>query len=107
MNNEKHFVCVTVGDQWKVVADRLGLRVSEIQFLDERYRNPSEPTLEYGARRYGMNVDDLYDVLTECEIPILADIFLTWGLCNSFSWTQQLFEPLILKTPLQWYDCWS
>ena len=74
LNNEKHIVCVTVGGRWKVVADRLGLRGSEIEFLDERYRNPSEPTLEYGARRHGMNVDDLYDVLTECEMPMLADI---------------------------------
>ena len=71
MNSKKHFVSVTVGGRWKDVADRLGLRGSEIQFLDERYPNPSEATL---ARLHGMNVDDLYDVLTECGLPVLADI---------------------------------
>ncbi|XP_074612399.1 uncharacterized protein LOC141866762 [Acropora palmata] len=42
----------------------LGLRGSEIQFLDERFV----------AHFYGLNVDGLYDVLTECEMPVLADI---------------------------------
>ena len=74
MNSEKHFVCVTVGGRWKVVADRLGLRGSEVEFLDERYRNPSEATLAFVAHFYGMNVDGLYDVLTECGSPVLADI---------------------------------
>ena len=74
MNNKKHFVCVTVRGRWKVVADRLGLRGSEIEFLDERYPNRSEATLDFVAHCYGMNVDDLYDVLPECEMPVLADI---------------------------------
>ena len=68
------FVCVTVRGRWKVVAERLGLRGSEIEFLDERYPNPSQATLEFVAHRYGLNVDDLYDLLTECEMPVLADI---------------------------------
>ena len=75
MNSKKHFVSVTVGGRWKVVADRLGLiRGSEIQLLDERYPNPSEATLDIVAHLYGMNVDGLYDVLTECGMPVLADI---------------------------------
>ena len=74
MNSNKHFVSVTVGGRWKYVADRLGLRGNEIQFLDERYRNPSEATLDFVAQFYGMNVDVLYDVLTECGMPVLADI---------------------------------
>ncbi|XP_015775516.1 PREDICTED: uncharacterized protein LOC107353686 isoform X3 [Acropora digitifera] len=65
---------LTVGGRWKDVADRLGLRGSEIQFLDERYPNPSEATLAFVAHFYGLNVDGLYDVLTECEMPVLADI---------------------------------
>ena len=71
MHSKKHFVSVAVGGRWKVVADRLGLGGSEIEFLDERYRNPSEATLAFVAHFYGMN---LYDVLTECEMPVLADI---------------------------------
>ena len=74
MNSRKHFVSVAVGGRWKVVADRLGLRGSEIEFLDERYPNPSEATLAFVAHFYGMNVNGLYDVLTECEMPVLADI---------------------------------
>ena len=74
MNSEKYFVCVTVGGRWKVVAERLGLRGSDIEFLDARYPNPSEATLAFVAHYYGMNVDYLYDVLTECGMPVLADI---------------------------------
>ena len=73
MNSKKHFVSVAVGGRWKDVADRLGLKGNEIQFLDERYRNPSEATLDFVAQFYGMNVDGLYDVLTECGMPVLAD----------------------------------
>ena len=74
MNSKKHFVSVTVGGRWKDVADRLGLSGSEIQFLDERYPNPSEAALDFVAHLYGMNVNGLYDVLTECGMPVLADI---------------------------------
>ena len=70
-----NFVCITVTDwQWKVVAERLGLRANEIKFLDMRYPNPSEAALTFVAQYRGMNVDDLYDVLTECGMPMLADI---------------------------------
>ena len=70
-----HFVCVSVTDwQWKVVAERLGLRANEIKFLDMRYTNPSEAVLTFVAHYQGMNVDDLYSVLTECGMPVLADI---------------------------------
>ena len=69
-----HFVCVLVTDwQWKVVAERLGLRGKDITFLDMRYPNPSEAALNFVTQRDGMNVDDLYDVLTECGMPMLAD----------------------------------
>ena len=69
-----HFVSVSVTDwKWKVVAERLGLRASEIEFLDMRYPNPSEAALTFAAHYCGLNVDDLYDVLTECWMPALAD----------------------------------
>ena len=69
-----HFVCVSVTDwQWKVVAERLGLRANEIKFLDMRYRNPCEAALFTAAKYRAVNVDDLYDVLTECGMPVLAD----------------------------------
>ena len=66
--------CVSVTDwQWKVVAERLGLRAKDIAFLDMRYPNPCEAALAFVAQYRGMNVDDLYDVLTECGMPALAD----------------------------------
>ena len=69
------YVCVSVTEwQWKVVAERLGLRAKEIAFLDMRYPNPSEAALAFVAQYRGMSVDDLYDVLTECGMPVLADI---------------------------------
>ena len=68
-----HFACVSVTDwQWKVVAERLGLRAKDIAFLDMRYKNPFEAALTFVAQ-HGMNVDYLYDVLTECGMPVLAD----------------------------------
>ena len=60
--------------QGKVVAERLGLKAREIAYLDMRYPNPSEAALTFVAQYRGMNVDDLYDVLTECGMPMLADI---------------------------------
>ena len=46
-----HFVCITVTDwQWKVVAERLGLRANEIKFLDMRSLNPSGMTVDYLLR---------------------------------------------------------
>ncbi|XP_068724936.1 uncharacterized protein [Montipora capricornis] len=64
---------LTVTD-WQVVAERVGLRANEIKFLDMRYPNPSEAALTFVAQYHGMNVDYLYDVLTECGMPMLADI---------------------------------
>ncbi|XP_044171704.1 LOW QUALITY PROTEIN: uncharacterized protein LOC114948667 [Acropora millepora] len=66
---------LTVTDwQWKVVAERLGLRAKEIAFLDMRYPNPCEAALAFVAQHSRMNVDYLYDVLTECGMPALADL---------------------------------
>ncbi|XP_044175090.1 uncharacterized protein LOC122958348 [Acropora millepora] len=61
-------------EEWKVVAERLGLSAYEIRFYDERVRNPCEAALSHVSQRHCMNVDDLYDVLTECGVPVLADI---------------------------------
>ncbi|XP_044178391.1 uncharacterized protein LOC114949826 isoform X1 [Acropora millepora] len=66
---------LTVTDwQWRAVAEKLGLRPHEIEFLDMRYKNPCDAALAFLAQRDGMNVGDLYDVLTECGMPMLADI---------------------------------
>ncbi|XP_067037362.1 uncharacterized protein [Acropora muricata] len=62
------------GEEWKVVAERLGLNAKEIRYLDVRMRNPFDAALSVVSQRRCMNVDDLYDVLTECGMPVLADI---------------------------------
>ena len=74
MNSYTLFVCVAGGEEWKVVATRLGLSANEIRFLDMRYPNPFDTVLAFVSQMSGLNVDDLYDVLTECEMPVLADI---------------------------------
>ena len=69
----KH-ICIAGGEEWKVVAERLGLNAKEIRYLDVRMRNPCDAALSVVSQRHSMNVDDLYDVLTECGMPVLADI---------------------------------
>ena len=44
----------------------------EIRFLDNRTLNPADAVLSYIAKE-GLTVGDLYDVLNECELPVLAD----------------------------------
>ncbi|XP_044173306.1 uncharacterized protein LOC114955872 [Acropora millepora] len=61
-------------EEWKIVAERLGLNAKEIRYLDMRIRNPCDAALSVVSQRRCMNVDDLYDVLTECGMPVLADI---------------------------------
>ena len=69
----KH-ICIAGGEEWKVVAERLGLSAKEIRYLDVRVRNPCEAALSFVSQRHCMNVDDLYDVLNDCGMPVLADI---------------------------------
>ena len=45
-----------------------------VRYLDVRIRNPCDAALSVVSQRRCMNVDDLYDVLTECGMPVLADI---------------------------------
>ena len=68
------FVCLVGGEEWKFVAERMGFTAPEIRYLDHRTRNPFEAALTHYIQRNPMNVDDLYDILTECGMPVLADI---------------------------------
>ena len=74
LNSDTLFVCVAGGEEWKVVAEKLGLSAREIRYLDARLRNPCDAALSVVSQRRCMNVDDLYDVLTECGMPVPADI---------------------------------
>ena len=58
------------GEEWKIVADRLGFEDAYIRCFDNRFKNPVELILNLS----GLNVGELYDVLVECEFPLLADL---------------------------------
>ena len=64
---------VTGREEWKVVAEALGLTPSEIRFLDNRVLNPADATLSYVAHQRMLTVGNLYDVLAACNLPLIAD----------------------------------
>ena len=68
------FFCVTGGDEWKVVAEALGMTPSEIRFLDKRFLNPFEEVLAFSCQRRLLTVGELYDLLSECGFPMIADV---------------------------------
>ena len=70
------FVFRLGGEEWKLVAEKLGLTPDEIRFLDKRTLNPAKEMLEYIiAYKYPyITAGQLYDVLTACGVPVLADL---------------------------------
>ena len=62
-----------VRDEWKQVAETLGLTQDEIRFLDLRTLNPVDAMLHHVTRDFHVTVGDLYDVLIACELPVMAD----------------------------------
>ncbi|PFX27495.1 N-chimaerin [Stylophora pistillata] len=63
------------GNEWQLLAERLGLSSAEIRFLDNRVINPCDAALGH-ARKQGLvrTVGELYDKLVECEFPMWADL---------------------------------
>ena len=66
-------IIVAGGDKWKLVAEKLGLNHEEIRFLDERNTNPVDALLGFIANHRYMSVGELYQVLCDCGIPVIAD----------------------------------
>ena len=66
-------VAVAADDKWKLVAEKLGLTQDEILFLDLRQKNPVEALLTFIANQRAMSVGELYNILCECGIPVIAD----------------------------------
>ena len=63
------------GEEWKVMAEKLGMSGDEIRFLDNRTRNPADEALvELVLRNPNSTVGYLYDVLVECDMPTVADL---------------------------------
>lgn len=67
------FFSVAGDDKWKFVAEKLGLNQAEISFLDQRYPNPAEALIGFMAEQRFMSVGDLYKVLCDCGVPVIAD----------------------------------
>ncbi len=57
-----------------MVAERLGMTSAEIRFLDKRLLNPADAMIGHVANLYFITVGDLYDLLVDCELPVMADV---------------------------------
>ena len=62
------------GENWKLVAEELGLSSREICYIDKRVINPCEAVLAYISRRCSISVGELYDRLNKCGLPVTADL---------------------------------
>ncbi|CAH3116407.1 unnamed protein product [Porites lobata] len=67
-------IALSCGDQWKLVAEKLGFTPPEIRFLDKRTLNPAEALIGYIANQRYLSVGELYDVLCDCDLPVVADL---------------------------------
>ncbi|XP_020614950.1 uncharacterized protein LOC110053100 isoform X2 [Orbicella faveolata] len=66
-------VFLSGGDEWMLLAERMGLNSERIRFLDRRYPNSAGALLDYVGERSDMTVGNLYDLFNECGLPGLAD----------------------------------
>ena len=62
------------GDEWKLLAERLGLSQIQIRFLDKRVTNPSDVVLGAVGKHRHLSVGEIYDTLVDCELPAIADL---------------------------------
>ena len=62
------------GDEWKQLAERLGMSCNEIRFIDKRTTNPCDVVLNLMAEYRYFSVGELYDKLVESELPGSADL---------------------------------
>lgn len=67
------FFLVAGDDKWKFVAEKLGLSQEEICYLDKRTQNPVEGLIGFIAGQRFMSVGELYKVLCDCGVPLIAD----------------------------------
>ena len=71
---ERVSMIILVGrDDWELFAEKLGLTPAEIRFLDKRTRNQVLEVLIFASQKYLITVGDLYDVLKDCGLPVIAD----------------------------------
>ena len=65
---------ISGGDEWKLLAEKLGMSYDEIRFLDKRTSNPCNVVLDLVANSRHLNVGEVYDILVECGLAGSADL---------------------------------
>ena len=71
---ERVSMIILVGrDDWELFAEKLVLTPAEIRFLDKRTMNQVLEVLIFASQKYLITVGDLYDVLKDCGLPVIAD----------------------------------
>ena len=63
----------SVNENWKLLADHLGLSNTQISYFDGRYKNPADEVLKYWEVKAASTVGILYDLLVELKFPYIAD----------------------------------
>ena len=71
---QRYIFIVVGGDEWKLLAERLGFSQIDIRFLDKRVMNPSDVVLGAVGRHRHLSVGEIYDTLVDCELPAVADL---------------------------------
>ena len=71
---QRYIFIVVGGDEWKLLAERLGFSQIEIRFLDKRVMNPSDVVLGAVGKHRHLSVGEIYDTLVDCELPAVADL---------------------------------
>ena len=71
---QRYIFIVVGGDEWKLLAERLGFSQIEIRFLDKRVMNPSDVVLGAVGKHRHLSVGEIYETLVDCELPVVADL---------------------------------
>ena len=62
------------GQEWKHLAEKLGVAPHEIRYIDNRLMNPCEAAIQFISEQRYITVGELYDTISECGLPLVADI---------------------------------
>ena len=63
----------SVNENWKTLAQHLGLTNTQISFFDGRYKNPADEVLKYWEVKAASTVGILYDILVKLNFAYIAD----------------------------------
>ena len=63
----------SVNENWKTLAEHLGLTNTQISFFDGRFKNPADEVLKYWEVKAASTVGILYDILVKLKFAYIAD----------------------------------